>query len=180
MPSIDICYRGAQNTHSKRLPATHPLGSQLLILVPTSNPATCKCVCFVVNTRFYLKTVQHCLCLATKVKWRVCFVIYTKERIKSIICLTVWLMHRKSSRQQRRQRSSLLFEGRNYFNCTTPKMDVFPKTFLQIILAVKWLAAFQYVLQTTATTFAFSSVCFSIYGLMVLTCRASRPPPWRP
>ena len=49
---------------------------------------------------------------------------------------------------------------------TTPnhnhsKRDVLPKTFLQIILSAKWLyiiAAFQYVPQTAATTFAFSSV----------------------
>ena len=41
-----------------------------------------------------------------------------------------------------------------------PKMDFLPKTFLQIILAAKWLArlpAIPYVLQTAAQTFTFFS-----------------------
>ena len=40
-----------------------------------------------------------------------------------------------------------------------PKMDVIPKTFLQIILAAKQTSgAFKYVPQTATTTFAVSSV----------------------
>ena len=53
---------------------------------------------------------------------------------------------------------------------TTPhhilaKMDVLPKTFLQIILATKRLVrhSSMYVPQAAATTFAFSSVCFFFY-----------------
>ena len=47
-----------------------------------------------------------------------------------------------------------------------PKIDVLPKTFLQIILAAKFhCAAFKYlyVPQETETTLAFSSVCFFFY-----------------
>ena len=48
-----------------------------------------------------------------------------------------------------------------------PKMDVFPKTFLQIILAatvIGYSAAFKYIRQTAVTTFAFSSPCFFFYS----------------
>ena len=53
---------------------------------------------------------------------------------------------------------------------TTPnphllKMDVLPKTFVQIILAAKMaIVTLKYVPQTAATTFTFSSVCFFFYG----------------
>ena len=40
-------------------------------------------------------------------------------------------------------------------NYHPPKMDVLPKSFLQIILASKWQV---YVPQAASTTFAFSSV----------------------
>ena len=44
-------------------------------------------------------------------------------------------------------------------NKPNPHHGVLLKTFVQIILAAKWLgAAFKYVPQTTATTFAFPSV----------------------
>ena len=53
---------------------------------------------------------------------------------------------------------------------TTPnhlpsKMDVLPKTVVQIILAAKksYSAAFKYVPQPTATTFSISSVCLSVF-----------------
>ena len=61
---------------------------------------------------------------------------------------------------------------------TTPnhilaKMDVLPKTFLQIILATKRLVrhSSMYVPQAAATTFAFSSVCFFFYASTILLNR---------
>ena len=56
-----------------------------------------------------------------------------------------------------------------------PKMDVLPKTFLQImsLLLNGYSTAFKYVPQTTATTFAFSSVCFSFYDFLILVLRGS-------
>ena len=47
----------------------------------------------------------------------------------------------------------------------TTKMDVLPKTWLQIILTAKVsIAAFNYIPQSAGTTFVFSSVWFLFYA----------------
>ena len=99
-------------------------------------------------------------------------------------------LHRRRNRQKRRQRSSLMFQFHAALMIwnkglieerTLGSMDAsekwmfFPKTFLPIIFAAKWLVRHSSSPQTAATTYAFSSVCFLSYCMILGHCQAPHP-----
>ena len=87
-------------------------------------------------------------------------ILLEKFRVNHVLPATVHVISRKNwfSLWQcgcfRKMDNPLVHTTPNHHH---PKMDVLPKTFLQIS------EAFKYVPQTAATTFHFSSVCFFFY-----------------
>ena len=73
--------------------------------------------------------------------------------------------YRFSTRMNRRMDDDLVHTKLNHH---PTKMDILPKTFIQIILTAtcRYMAsaAFKYVPQSAVTTFAFFSVCCFFYG----------------